>query len=726
MASLRNSRRKQQTRLSFNPLPTSSPVASGLPEQLQSQAAAVRYDTMESPTKKRRLRSASGQVKLGFEILVPATGSHQRARDKFALPTPEPSSQIEVKQDDNHAAQSLSTTSDDEPITPRTSRRQRTYFMGTQHSGNLNGPSTPLNEKEKHKGKSIPRHGAKPLHPTVELSSSKEGDGPSRRTRASKGSQNQARWGNQGSKATAVVSSEEDSEPIPLGYTKEGIRSQDASPRTPQTSRRTPFSTSRSGLRFLQGGSTGSAPINRLPRNTIVTPTRPSRRTGTSKHRNVQSTKRSEDSSSRSRRRVETQSDDSSDSLMNELRTSTKKSEEEVSEEPDDSEDTSDDAVKSSRRRRHAYSKFSSSVDCSDSEEEHQEHKGRPKDDEKQRTLTRAKRPPAEKSARQKQLEVLRKRRAGEDISSPSDDDDAEIDEQDRDPYTDTNSLPDQDESSGTERVRRAIPPNLDEYEADFVDDDASDTLGIPPTAFTDIPLEFTRHAHKKPIEHFKDIVEWMVHNKLNPAFPRDDPVYAIAVRKLDDVVQGYAGSKFMSSAWKAEFLTALRKYPDCATNDVPPMFDQKCEACGRSGHPAKHQLVFSGKPYHRESLEDISSDEESDDELDSQHSETQTKAFFLGRTCNANAETAHALYHWRHQLNHFVLTLLRSEGHFAPEKIVERSNWSTKKKEKYANGVVDGMEADGQMRELYKEFKENLEAAREAKNEGYYYGRKG
>ena len=85
-------------------------------------------------------------------------------------------------------------------------------------------------------------------------------------------------------------------------------------------------------------------------------------------------------------------------------------------------------------------------------------------------------------------------------------------------------------------------------------------------------------------------------------------------------------------------------------------------------------------------------------------------------RTCNANAETAHALYHWRHQLNQFVLDVLRAEGHTNPEKIVERENWSVKKREKYANKVVDELDEDGRMRELYKEFKENIEAARDAK----------
>lgn len=38
------------------------------------------------------------------------------------------------------------------------------------------------------------------------------------------------------------------------------------------------------------------------------------------------------------------------------------------------------------------------------------------------------------------------------------------------------------------------------------------------------------------------------------------------------------------------------------------------------------------------------------------------------------------------------------------------------KKRQKIANKIVDGMESTGVMRDLYKQFKENLAAARDAK----------
>ncbi|KAL8846427.1 MAG: hypothetical protein Q9221_008487 [Calogaya cf. arnoldii] len=114
MVTLRSSGRKQQTRLSFNPLPTSSPAASDLNEQIQHRAAAVRYDTMASPTKKRRLRSHSGQVKLDFNAAPSQITSHSTASNKMALPTPEPSSQIEAEHENE-----LSASDESDNRTPR-------------------------------------------------------------------------------------------------------------------------------------------------------------------------------------------------------------------------------------------------------------------------------------------------------------------------------------------------------------------------------------------------------------------------------------------------------------------------------------------------------------------------------------------------------------------------------------------------------------------------------
>lgn len=99
MVSLRSSKRKQQTRLNFTPLPSSSPTPSDLPQHRRTKAANVRYDSMASPTKKRRLGDAStlpSSRRLNIEVTAPAA---QGSGQEMGLPTPEPSSQMEAKQD---------------------------------------------------------------------------------------------------------------------------------------------------------------------------------------------------------------------------------------------------------------------------------------------------------------------------------------------------------------------------------------------------------------------------------------------------------------------------------------------------------------------------------------------------------------------------------------------------------------------------------------------------
>lgn len=242
---------------------------------------------------------------------------------------------------------------------------------------------------------------------------------------------------------------------------------------------------------------------------------------------------------------------------------------------------------------------------------------------------TRARLGSSKKNEKQRQLELLKRRRAGEkivDLSSDSDQnelpkralydsetqDDALLARNEDDEFGDLDDL-------GTEAVRQSLRADADEYDEDFVVDD-DHTIGAP-SGLEGMPLEFTRHAHKKQIEHFKDAVEWMVQKKLNPAFTRNDPVYQTAFFKLDDEVKGYSSSKFMSAAWGSEFSRALRARPAFYEMEIPTMFDDKCDACNRSGHPAKYKITFGGKAYHHDSLEDVSGNEEDEDSGDESQS---------------------------------------------------------------------------------------------------------
>ncbi len=94
---------KWQTRLTFSPLPSSSPATAGYPEQLQGRAAAIGYDSPGRPIKKRRVdNDLSNSAMLSPISSSPVPGFTQRfitgvisSFNEVALPTPVASSQLD-------------------------------------------------------------------------------------------------------------------------------------------------------------------------------------------------------------------------------------------------------------------------------------------------------------------------------------------------------------------------------------------------------------------------------------------------------------------------------------------------------------------------------------------------------------------------------------------------------------------------------------------------------
>ena len=79
----------------------------------------------------------------------------------------------------------------------------------------------------------------------------------------------------------------------------------------------------------------------------------------------------------------------------------------------------------------------------------------------------------------------------------------------------------------------------------------------------------------------------WMVHNKLNPAFSRDDPIYRQAFMKLDSEFSGLAKSKFVSTQWTAEFTRVIfsrpifiQRHPLDPGEGINVEGIPKCDAC--------------------------------------------------------------------------------------------------------------------------------------------------
>ena len=184
---------------------------------------------------------------------------------------------------------------------------------------------------------------------------------------------------------------------------------------------------------------------------------------------------------------------------------------------------------------------------------------------------TRQSRQRRHRSDREKAVELMKRRRAGENIEELTDTSESP-DEAEESDFQKLSEFEDDEDEIVEEVISKRkknskqnadISPRskgLDDYESDFVDSDGE--LGVPSNALLGIPLEFTHAAHKPLKAHFRDAIEWMVHKKLNPGFSRDDPIYRQAFTKLNDEYAGYAKSKFISTQWTAEYvLQSLNHY---------------------------------------------------------------------------------------------------------------------------------------------------------------------
>ncbi|KAK6438420.1 hypothetical protein LTR95_005373 [Oleoguttula sp. CCFEE 5521] len=357
----------------------------------------------------------------------------------------------------------------------------------------------------------------------------------------------------------------------------------------------------------------------------------------------------------------------------------------------------------------------------------------------------------SQKNARLKALERLKQKRSSQgalpDISE-NDADDIFEDEGDETPVEAEDDEDGQGEGDDEEVVyaptsSRAMFHAEKEDEEFLVDEGDDNELGIP----EGIPLQFTRYASMKAKELWKFAVEWLVQKKINPAFPQmHDEIYELAFRKLDDEVSGLVGSKFASAAWTTDFTIAFRSRPAIAydrldRNKSEHMFNDKCDACNRTGHPATYQVQFQGKPYHRDTLDDVDNDDgddqedsgdgdssissdDSDDTSDYDAKGNEVKPashiWYVGKFCMNNARTAHALQHWRLHLYHFVSDWIEQRYNSA-EQLRKRDKMSVRKKRKLARRIADRMQDEGQTTALWKEFRHTLSEAANAKQQGRF-----
>lgn len=692
--------RKHQARLAFTPLPSSSPATTPYNQQIRERAAAVTYDGSPGPSKRRKVRDAPEQATEGHAILAP--DSH-----KSNLPTPDPTFQPAVSTDPRigltlarssgleskhkHARQktldfgsALANRSSPVSHALRSSRRtpqKQTKFFGSQksftssvnvHDSDSDSDDEPTQPTKRstqrtHKTRNLrssisedPRDSGSPLTTIrkasdnfVNFSEGSDSDLPTTPALARRQDKDRVNE-ERGHKSSAPLTLESDSEEIVPSRSRSGRKRDAVSSDEDHSDGSVIAIAIPTSRKRLQRGHT-SGPNQQGPREVAEPQSRAA-------IINIDSGSENDVSPRRKRRRVE------------------RAEQEEIEDELLDIQDDSPAEEEEPRSSRSVHG--------------------------------------TKKHARLEALERYKRRRAGHQVD---DDDDVDDAQEERD---------DDEAEAPLPSTSRHDMFTREEADDDFLADDGDDTLGQP----VDLPLAFTNFASSKAKDLFKYAVEWMVQKKINPAFQHDDEVYDLAFKKLDDEVKGLAGSKFISAAWIPDFAFALRARPQIAFEPIDrhgpeAWMLEKCDACNRTGHPATWKVQFLGKPYYRESLEEVAGPEDSDSDDTSdveQQSPTrdehgrqivdESKVYNVGKFCMSNTETAHALQHWRIHLYEWVVEWLEAVGYNSPENIVQRDKWSERKRRKYANKIVDEMEAQGKIKTLHRDFKDEIDRARNAK----------
>ncbi|KAA1471139.1 hypothetical protein DENSPDRAFT_837066 [Dentipellis sp. KUC8613] len=172
------------------------------------------------------------------------------------------------------------------------------------------------------------------------------------------------------------------------------------------------------------------------------------------------------------------------------------------------------------------------------------------------------------------------------------------------------------------------------------------------------LPFAFSMSSHQDLAHHFKILCQMFVHMAVRPADEREafmeetlkDNEYfsiplQIARRKLSEV----RDSLIASSVWRPQFKKALETFPQFSLTRLDFSVPE-CDACHLGGRVSTLIGRLSGDPYSRLSFEP-EDDDDSSDSSDSDERSSLRKEFHLGRFCATRTRAYHKFSHWEYSL---------------------------------------------------------------------------
>ncbi|KAK0483672.1 hypothetical protein IW261DRAFT_972039 [Armillaria novae-zelandiae] len=174
---------------------------------------------------------------------------------------------------------------------------------------------------------------------------------------------------------------------------------------------------------------------------------------------------------------------------------------------------------------------------------------------------------------------------------------------------------------------------------SDFIVEDDGDGAALLPAEFR--PQQDLAHQ-------FKIVFQFFVHIAVHPAVERHDfmkrlmkdDYFSVALISARRKLIGLRDSLVASSVWRPEFKKALETYPEFNLFKLDFALPQ-CDACHLGGRLSTLRGQLGGTPYDPLGFQD-SDDEDNEDE---------TREFYFGRFCAKRTRVYHEISHWEYKL---------------------------------------------------------------------------
>ncbi|KAI0065351.1 hypothetical protein BV25DRAFT_1850622 [Artomyces pyxidatus] len=259
------------------------------------------------------------------------------------------------------------------------------------------------------------------------------------------------------------------------------------------------------------------------------------------------------------------------------------------------------------------------------------------------------------KTAFQKNLEKLKRRKLGKtEVQSTEEEEEEEDSFEDDTPFRGARpgGLSDEDAEGGHDS----------QEEDDFIVEDDGDVV-------PDLPSAFSMSTHQDLTHHFKIVCQLFVHmavlranqrRKFMEQTMKDNEYFSVPLQVARRKLSGIRDS-LASSVWRSDFKNSLGAHPTLTMTKLSLAVPQ-CDACHLGGRLSTIVGRVSGAPYDKLSFEPDNevSDEENESQDDSDEDEPKKgrikKEFNLGRFCARRTQIFHRLCHWEYNLYQALL----------------------------------------------------------------------